>query len=121
MAPGVQKTFLKSFKKNLKIAQKIMLKDSDIFNELIEYIGYDVKDKLPKYNNQESLDEFIDEFITHNDDDLISSKAVKKALIFAYEQSMEDVEDETYQAMEGFIHNMNSLNSRAGSQVNNCA
>ena len=116
MAPGVQKTFLKSFKKNLKIAQKIMLKDSDIFNELIEYIGYDVKDKLPKYNNQESLDEFIDEFITHNDDDLISSKAVKKALIFAYEQSMEDVEDETYQAMEGFIHNMNSFES--GSIIN---
>ena len=121
MAPGVKKSFLKLFKKNLKIASKIMLKDSDIFDQLIEYINIDVYDKLPQYNNQESLNDFIDEFITHNEDEVFSSKIIKKALQFAYEQSIEEVEEETWQAMEGFIHNMNTLQSRAGSQVNNCA
>lgn len=34
-----------------------------------------------------------------------------------FENAYEDVYDETYQSMEAFIHNMNTLHSRAGSQV----
>ena len=41
----------------------------------------------------------------------------KSNLSFAFE----DTKKQTYQAMEGFIHNLNTLHSRAGAQVSNVA
>ena len=46
-------------------------------------------------------------------------KAAKKLKIpeKVVKVSSEDVERETLQAMEGFIHNLNTMHSRAGAQV----
>lgn len=41
----------------------------------------------------------------------------EKGLNKSFEYAYEDTYDETYQSMEAFIHNMNTLHSRAGSQV----
>ena len=43
----------------------------------------------------------------------VSKKKIDKILADAYE----DVYDETFQAMEAFIHNLNTMHSRAGAQV----
>lgn len=117
LAPGVSKTFIKEFKNNLKIAVKTILKNSDIFDEFIETINYDNKDKLPSFNNKEKLNEVINNFIKNNDDDSIAPKAIIRSFEFAFEQANENTEEETWQAMEAFVHNMNTLASRAGSQV----
>lgn len=117
LADGVRKTFIKEFKKNLQIAQEIILKNVNIFDNYFNKINWDNKDNLPKYNNEQSLQEVINNFIDNCDDELISAKAIKKAFEFAFNQANKNTEEETWQSMEAFIHNMNTLASRAGAQV----
>lgn len=87
MAPGVNKTFRKALKSNLEKYNK--------------FSGKSLKIKIP-----ENI-EFGDE------------KALKKAKIpeEVIESSNEDTEKQTFQAMEGLIHNLNTMHSRAGAQV----
>ncbi len=87
MAPGVDKSFRKALKRNLK--------------KYNEFVDKPVKKEIP-------------DDLTYGDD-----AAVKKLKLPAkvVEVSIEDVERETFQAMEGFIHNLNTMHSRAGAQV----
>ena len=87
MAPGVNKSFRKALKKNLEKYNKFTGKK----------LSLDVKDSY----------EFGD------DDKLIKAKWPKEVV----DSSNEDVERETLQAMEGFVHNLNTMHSRAGAQV----
>lgn len=87
MAPGVNKSFRKALKRNLAKYNKFAGKKVDL----------EVKDTY----------EFGD------DDKLKKAKWPKEVV----EASNEDVERETLQAMEGFIHNLNTMHSRAGAQV----
>lgn len=87
MADGVNKSFRKALERNLKK-----------YNEFA--------DKPVKAEVLADL--------TYGDE-----KALKKTKIPAkvVQVSKEDVERETFQAMEGFIHNLNTMHSRAGAQV----
>lgn len=87
MAPGVDKTFRKALQRNLEKYNR--------------YTDKKVECKIPADLK------FGDE------------KALKKAKIPAIviETSNEDTEKQTLQAMEGFIHNLNTMHSRAGAQV----
>lgn len=87
MAPGVDKSFRKALKHNIE--------------KYNQFADKKIKVKIP--------------------DDLHygDEKALKKLKIPAkvIEVSNADVEDETLQAMEAFIHNLNTMHSRAGAQV----
>ncbi|MBQ8985237.1 anaerobic ribonucleoside triphosphate reductase [Candidatus Saccharibacteria bacterium] len=87
MAPGVNKSFRKALKRNLEKYNKFSGKKLDL----------EVKDK---YN--------------YGDDAKLVKEKWPQEIIDA---SNEDVERETLQAMEGFIHNLNTMHSRAGAQV----
>ncbi|MBR3324149.1 anaerobic ribonucleoside triphosphate reductase [Candidatus Saccharibacteria bacterium] len=87
MAPGVDKSFRKALKRNLEKYNKFSGKKLDL----------EVKDTC-KYG----------------DDDKLKKAKWPVEIIQA---SNEDVERETFQAMEGFIHNLNTMHSRAGAQV----
>ncbi|MBR3332019.1 anaerobic ribonucleoside triphosphate reductase [Candidatus Saccharibacteria bacterium] len=87
MAPGVNKSFRKALKRNLAKYNKFSGKKLDL----------EIKDTY--------------EF---GDDDKLKKAKWPKEII---EASNEDVENETLQAMEGFIHNLNTMHSRAGAQV----
>ena len=89
MAPGVDKTFRKALRRNL-----------EKYNAFV--------DKKSKVDVQ------IGDYIEFGDDDKLSRLKVPKSVIKA---SREDTEHETQQAMEGFIHNLNTMHSRAGAQV----
>ncbi|MBQ7802703.1 anaerobic ribonucleoside triphosphate reductase [Candidatus Saccharibacteria bacterium] len=89
MAPGVDKTFRKALKRNIE-----------------KYNAFaDAKKKLEVE---------IGDYIEFGDDEKLSRMKIPKAVIKA---SIEDTEQETKQAMEGFIHNLNTMHSRAGAQV----
>ena len=87
MAPGVNKTFRKTLKSNLQKYNDFTGKKTTI----------EIPDDL----------EYGDE------------KALKKLKIPAsvIKSSNEDTERQTYQAMEGFVLNLNTMHSRAGAQV----
>ena len=87
MAPGVNKSFRKALKRNLARYNKFAGKKLDL----------EVKDD---YN--------------YGDDAKLEKAKWPKTVI---EASNEDVERETMQAMEGFVHNLNTMHSRAGAQV----
>ena len=87
MAPGVDKTFRKSLKRNLE-----------------------------KYNEftGEKLDITIPDDIQYGDDEKLKKLKIPEGVV---KTSNEDTEKQTFQAMEGFIHNLNTMHSRAGAQV----
>ncbi len=103
MAPGVLKTFKKEFKQEL--------------SELIKFEGFDGFinfDKIVEAVDKLNSIEF--DFEQFND---WTSKSVKIDEIFkaAYDNAIKKTDRQTFQAMEAFIHNLNTMHSRAGAQV----
>ena len=87
MAPGVDKSFRKALKSNLE--------------------------KYDEFTDKKLNIEIPDD-IKFGDDKKLEKLKVPKVVI---EASTKDVENQTFQAMEGFIHNLNTMHSRAGAQV----
>ena len=112
MAPGVKKTFKKELKKNLKY----ILEDKEInANELIDktFNEIPIEDFCVRRYDTEILSGTALEIYSRLESNQEIEEAIKKAYNRAYDQT----DRATYQAMEGFVHNLNTLNSRAGSQV----
>lgn len=103
MAPGV----LKTFKKQLK--QQIY--DLLDYSDLLSFVNIDkiVKD-VDKIN---SIDSDIEMFKNYYKE----SKAIERLFRKSYEKALQKTDRITYQAMEAFIHNLNTMHSRAGAQV----
>lgn len=87
MAPGVDKTFRKSLKRAIK--------------EYNDFTGKNLKIEIP-------------DDLAYGDTDQLKSLKVPEVIV---KDANEDTERQTYQAMEGFIHNLNTMHSRAGAQV----
>ncbi|MDD6093545.1 MAG: anaerobic ribonucleoside triphosphate reductase [bacterium] len=103
LAPGV----LKTFKKQYKIA----------IAELLDFTGFDT------FINSNKVNEKIDKLasikfdLSYMDDCAKDSDEVKNIFAKAYEIAMKKTDKRTYQAMEAFVHNLNTMHSRAGAQV----
>ena len=103
LAPGV----LKTFKKQYKIA----------IAELLDFTGFDT------FINSNKVNEKIDKLasikfdLSYMDDCAKDSDEVKNIFAKAYEIAMKKTDTRTYQAMEAFVHNLNTMHSRAGAQV----
>lgn len=103
MAPGV----LKTFKKQLK--QQIY--------DLLDYTG------LTSFVNMDKVSNIIDKLNTIEFDINIfesfykDSDSVYRLFEKSYEKALEKTNRITYQAMEAFVHNLNTMHSRAGAQV----
>lgn len=68
---------------------------------------------------KEFSDEVIDKLISNNNKFVghIPETSNIDDYVLILKATVNDVEKECYQAMEGFVHNLNTLHSRAGSQV----
>ncbi len=103
MAPGVVKTFRKQFKQQIA--------------DLLDYSGFGT------FINMDRVAREIDrlnsiEFDIHMFDALAKdSDEVKHIFEVSYEKALKKTDRITYQAMEAFIHNLNTMHSRAGAQV----
>ena len=103
MAPGVLKTFKKEFKQTL-----YDLLDFEGFVELLNF------DKVVEtINKLESIIFDIDLFKEFYE----KSKNIEDIFNRAYKLAYNKTDRSTYQAMEAFIHNLNTMHSRAGAQV----
>ena len=103
MAPGVLKTFKKELKQELS-----ELLDVDGF---LGYINFDkVVEVIDKLESIEFDLNIFDDF---------TSKSSRVAELFkaAYDNAIKKTDRATFQAMEAFIHNLNTMHSRAGAQV----
>jgi len=103
MAPGVLKTFKKEYKQAL-----YELLD---FTDFISFVNMDkvamIIDKL------DSIEFDLEMFSNHYKE----SKEVRRIFEKAYDTAIAKTDRATYQAMEAFVHNLNTMHSRAGAQV----
>lgn len=103
LAPGVLKTFKRQFKQTVY--------------DYIDFLGFCPfvsMDRLSKEIDKLSSIEFdLESFYSFSKD----SKVVQDILNKSYEKAIQKTERATYQAMEAFIHNLNTMHSRAGAQV----
>ena len=103
LAPGVLKTFKKQFKQGISD----FLEYSEFGNFInMERIAKDI-DKL------KTIEVDLSEFDHYAKD----SEEVKRLFKLAYDKALQKTDRITYQAMEAFIHNLNTMHSRAGAQV----
>lgn len=109
MAPGVAKSYIKHFYHNL--AKAISLLE----NMDGEKIATTIKNKLvlkPTLDNKEEFNTAIKTELLNN-----NIKNIDKIIEFSNKTAYQETDKETYQAMEAFIHNLNTMHSRAGAQV----
>lgn len=116
MAPGIYKTFRKALKDNLT---KYLHYEKSHLNYFMEHGDHSEIHKkiLEKINGYiKSDNSVLDELLG----------GVRLRTIFddtefdIIEDSVKDTERACYQAMEGLVHNLNTLHSRAGAQVECC-
>ncbi|WP_296895947.1 anaerobic ribonucleoside triphosphate reductase, partial [uncultured Megamonas sp.] len=121
MAPGVAKTYRKQYYKALGYYFNAML---DMKLEDASLLCKKIKQSIPAKISMSSTDKFgkiLAEFLPkhqreHNYQE-INEETTKMAHKFAVNTAWNETNAATYQAMEAFIHNLNTMNSRAGAQV----
>ena len=103
MAPGVLKTFKKQFKQQIY--------DLLDYTDLLSFISIDrIVREIDKLNTIEFDIEIFKPIYKE-------SEQIKKMFEKSYEKALQKTNRTTYQAMEAFVHNLNTMHSRAGAQV----
>ena len=113
MAPGVVKTFAKAYEKNfahyVELAWDFPTVDAEkLSKQIAQTLG-----PATILNKDEYLQKLNGFFANENTD----KAKIAKAHAFAHENALKDTDRKTFQAMEALIHNLNTMNSRAGAQV----
>ena len=103
LAPGVLKTFKKQFKQTLSD-----LLDYSEFNLFINF-----NTVVKEIDKLDSIDVDLSIF----DKVIKDSTELKRLFTLAYDKALKKTDRITYQAMEAFVHNLNTMHSRAGAQV----
>lgn len=116
MAHGVRKTYKKHYIKNLSNAIEL-LTDNRETGLIVENI---IESMDKKYNLIPSLK--MEEEYTRIEEKLLfdyfkDADLVRKAQAYARNKAYAQTDRSTFQAMEAFIHNLNTMHSRAGAQV----
>lgn len=116
LAEGVYKTFKKLYINNMSKALELYegIEALDEIRDIVSYVEENTDTKASI-----SLDE---SYINLEKRELINRLNIKadvaeKSQKFAYKEAYKETDRNTYQAMEAFIHNLNTMHSRAGAQV----
>lgn len=113
MADGVRKTYKHKYVQNLQKALELI---ADAQPNLATDIS---KDILSKYGLEPILDN-SNEYQKYEKDALskyVPLNVIEKVQNFALKDAYNETDRATYQAMEALIHNLNTMNSRAGAQT----
>ncbi|MBP2026613.1 ribonucleoside-triphosphate reductase [Acetoanaerobium pronyense] len=116
LADGVRKTFKKLYAENLYKSLSIISDQEQKREDAIKVLKSVIEDSdSGKISRNEA--EAEKECSMISDIYSISKEQVKKIQDFVYEETVYETDKKTYQAMEAFIHNLNTMHSRAGAQV----
>lgn len=120
IAPGVIKTYIKLYKLSMAKAIELLCniehsKAIEIAKECVKYTTEmtGLKPQLKtdiEYSKAEA--EYLKQTLGKQNESLIY-----KIQAFTYRCTEEETNEKTFQAMEAFIHNLNTMHSRAGAQV----
>ena len=115
MAPGVAKTYIKEYRRALGAALDLLL-NHDAADDEAKAIIRQIRAETgatPTLKPNKEFDDALRERLTAMADEA----TVERMLHYATERGYRETERRTYQAMEAFIHNLNTMHSRAGAQT----
>ncbi len=115
MAPGVIKTYQRKYTQNLQKAIYLM-SGTDISEADLKTIRKKLVEEgnvLRIADNKSYRKAELPELLKLG----VDEETAKKAQEYAAKISVKETDRATYQAMEAFIHNLNTMNSRAGAQT----
>ena len=116
MAKGVIKTYQRIYRQNMARAIEIM-EDAEDASALSKEIMAAATEKsagaIPKLEDGEAYMEAELQILT----DKFGAKSAEKIQKFAFKHAGVETDRATYQAMEAFVHNLNTMHSRAGAQI----
>ena len=115
MAGGVKKTYRKRYLRNMERALSLTLGMENSGEFVNGYAAEILKNKgtEPNLANDNGFQAAEKEYLITKVDEATADKLQK----FAYENAYRETNRATYQAMEALIHNLNTMNSRAGAQT----
>ncbi len=116
MAPGVAKTFVRLYRQNMDRALGLLAgwpRAEQTVRDMMDAIRSThgiapALESLAPYQllERESLSKMG-----------LTDDLIQKAQAFTAERALSETERSTYQAMEAFVHNLNTMHSRAGAQI----
>ena len=117
MAEGVAKTYRKAYVRLLTEAleDRMDLEDESEAIKAIVEGAETVCGETARLENGEALDRLVAEGISANYH--LSNENAGSLIARARKRAAWRTERDTYQAMEGFVHNLNTMHSRAGAQT----
>lgn len=114
LAKGVAKTFRKEYRSNINRALELFISlDVDVeenFKAVEEACKTTARIDIEPAFTEAMNDMLMKEYA-------LDKEKAELITTFAYQESMKVTNKKTYQAMEGFVHNLNTMHSRAGAQV----
>ncbi len=115
MAKGVAKTFQRLYRQNLGRALELLADEDegevlakDLFTKAAETSG-----NVPKLEDGEEYMASEKEFLSQK----YGEELAEKLQAFAFRRASKETDRGTFQAMEAFVHNLNTMHSRAGAQI----
>ena len=115
MAPGVKKTFIKRYRMNLARALELLVGDEQAEENAAEIMKALAEQELsPSLEPNEEQQAAVLALLVEKTGDEVQSKRI---MDFAQKHAWKETDKATYQAMEALVHNLNTMNSRAGAQV----
>jgi ribonucleoside-triphosphate reductase len=116
LSEGVRKTFVKKYNDNLKRALEFEDGRSDFVEDKVNAANSEIAERLGLVPTIAGDNDFCKEQAVALERDFHRT-LVAKSQKFALKHALDETERATYQAMEAFIHNLNTMHSRAGAQV----
>ncbi len=114
LAKGVAKTFRKEYIANLNRALELFINLNTDVKAAVEKLEA-VSGKQPMIQMDEGFLNEINKMLA--EDYGLGRDQIELINKFTYKEAYKDTDKKTFQAMEGFVHNLNTMHSRAGAQV----
>ena len=116
MAKGVKKSYKKLYKSNLQKCMQLLcgLEDSEEKAEEVMETFLKEYEYVPALSDDDEKVEIQKKVLA---DYILDKGLIDKTVAFVRDTAEKEVDKQTYQAMEAFIHNLNTMHSRAGAQI----
>ncbi len=117
MAEGVAKTYRRTYKQTLAEAIEDRLDLDDVHEEVAQLVVEveDASGEFAKLGNADAFDAMVVEKVCESF--VVNKEDAKRLVARSRERAVKLTNRDTYQAMEGFVHNLNTMHSRAGAQT----
>ncbi|MBC3888084.1 anaerobic ribonucleoside triphosphate reductase [Acetobacterium paludosum] len=116
MAHGVKKTYARLYRENLAKALSLLTEMEDVSARVKNICG-EIKEEtglIPALDDSKNYQKYEAKKLSQWIDD---ADVMIKVQDFAVKNAEKEIDRSVYQAMEAFVHNLNTMHSRAGAQI----